>query len=84
MVLKIDQDGLLGNPLTFAAAASPQGRTWIDGLPRMIATALRRWWLEVDGDVRSGSNAIVIPVRRGDEPCVLKAQGAGPFWKSKP
>lgn len=60
-------------PVDFAAAGDPEGRTWIAGLPTLTNTMCRRWGLEVgDGATRTGYHAVVLPVRRGSEPCVLK------------
>ncbi len=49
------------------------GDSWLARLPRLIADALDRWELRVDGASRHGACAIVIPVRRaGGAPAALK------------
>jgi streptomycin 6-kinase len=55
---------------------SPQGAVdgdqWLRSLPALSAHALQRWGLSVDGEPRHGECALVLPVRRGDEPAALK------------
>jgi streptomycin 6-kinase len=48
------------------------GRKWIKALPGVIEDLCRQWNLVVDSAVMHGYLGLVIPVRRGDEPCVLK------------
>ena len=48
------------------------GRAWIAELPRRIEALCMQWRLVVDGPVMHGYLGLVIPVRRGDEPCALK------------
>lgn len=48
------------------------GRRWIAALPHVFATYCRRWDLRPDGAVMHGYLGLVVPVRRGDERCVLK------------
>lgn len=48
------------------------GRQWIDTLPQMVEDLCQQWDLVVDGEVMHGYLGLVIPVRRGDEPCMLK------------
>ncbi|WP_328823233.1 aminoglycoside phosphotransferase family protein [Metallococcus carri] len=49
------------------------GDDWLAGLPALIERSLDRFELAVDeGPVRHGVAAIVVPVRRGDTPAVLK------------
>lgn len=50
----------------------PSGADWLRTVPRRITEALARWDLVVDGAPRTGWTAIVVPVRRGDEPLALK------------
>src|SRR5215203_5187019 len=54
-----------------------EGRQWLDRLPRLVADQCRRWGLELDGPVRHGSNALVVPVRRGAEELVLRMSPPG-------
>jgi len=53
------------------------GRSWLDALPVLVETQCRRWQLEVDGAPRHGSNALVVPVRRGADPFVLRLSPPG-------
>lgn len=48
------------------------GRQWVDKLPGIVASLCTRWNLIVDGPVLHGTWAIVIPMRRGEQPCALK------------
>lgn len=48
------------------------GRAWLDALPSLVEDQCRRWRLERDGVVRHGSNALVLPVRRGQEALALR------------
>lgn len=64
---------MITDPLRFAAARDPQGRIWITRLPALIELFCRRWKLERDqGQPHHGYNAVVVPVRRGSTPLVLK------------
>jgi streptomycin 6-kinase len=63
----------LDDPLAFAASGDPLGRQWITDLPKRIARLTRDWDLKLDGRSAShGFNAIVVPVLRSGERCVLK------------
>lgn len=53
------------------------GRDWLDRLPALVDRQCRRWQLVVDGAVLHGSNALVLPVRRGDEMAVLRLAPPG-------
>ena len=53
------------------------GRQWLDRLPRLVADQCRTWGLQLDGPVRHGSNALVVPVRRGAEELVLRMSPPG-------
>ncbi|WP_353651407.1 aminoglycoside phosphotransferase family protein [Nakamurella sp. A5-74] len=53
------------------------GRTWLDRLPGVVAERCARWDLEVDGPVLHGSNALVVPVRRGEQAAVLRMAPPG-------
>lgn len=64
-------------PVAFAAATAaregPAGQRWIAELPTLVDRLLEDWHLELDGPVRHGYVALVIPVRRRDRsPAVLK------------
>ncbi|MGJ3508028.1 aminoglycoside phosphotransferase family protein [Enemella sp. A6] len=48
------------------------GDKWLATLPRLLSELLEDWQLTVDGPSRSGHTAVVVPVRRDDEPLVLK------------
>lgn len=48
------------------------GRDWLDGLPERARRRCQRWGLRRDGAPMHGSNALVLPVRRGDEPLALR------------
>lgn len=48
------------------------GRSWIAQLPDLFASFCHRWDLVLDGTVLHGYLGLVVPVRRRDEPCVLK------------
>ena len=53
------------------------GREWLDSLPGEVEEQCRSWGLRVDGAVMHGSNALVVPVRRGDEPLILRLAPPG-------
>jgi streptomycin 6-kinase len=48
------------------------GREWIAALPGRVAALCAGWGLAVDGPTMHGGLSLVVPVRRGDELCVLK------------
>lgn len=48
------------------------GARWLRSLPDLIASLCLQWGLVVDGRPRHGDNALIVPVRRGGEPLVLK------------
>jgi streptomycin 6-kinase len=48
------------------------GSEWLGDLPRRVQEQCRRWQLEADGEVMHGSNALVVPVRRGQARFVLR------------
>jgi streptomycin 6-kinase len=63
----------VAEPVEFAAQASVEGRAWIAALPALVDRLCRRWRLQVeDGVAARGYHGVVVPVRRGDERCVLK------------
>lgn len=53
------------------------GRAWLDGLPGRVAACCAAWGLEVDGEPAHGSNALVVPVRRGGEGLALRLAAPG-------
>jgi streptomycin 6-kinase len=48
------------------------GRAWVAALPELVETLCEAWGLRVDGAPMHGYLGLVVPVRRGDEPCALK------------
>ena len=66
-------------PATFRAMPRwwSDGTDWLDALPELVATQCARWELTPDGDVRHGSNALVVRVRRGDERLALRMSPPG-------
>lgn len=63
-------------PADFATAAvnraGRSGREWADALPALVEDLCVRWGLAVDGVALHGHLGLVVPVRRGAEPCALK------------
>ena len=53
------------------------GRAWLADLPALVAEQCRRWELEIDGEPMHGSNALVVPVRRGGAEYVLRLAPPG-------
>ncbi|MVA76370.1 kinase [Auraticoccus sp. F435] len=53
------------------------GRAWLEELPGLVAARLREWGLTADGAPWHGSNALVLPVRRGEEPLALRLSPPG-------
>ena len=53
------------------------GREWLDAIPERLETQCREWGLSVDGTVMHGSNALVVPVRRGEESLILRLAPPG-------
>ena len=60
--------GVLEMPAAFVrlARANPAWTEWFAGLPRMVEDLLESWSLTVDGELRSGQAAVVVPVRTED------------------
>ncbi len=54
------------------AREGENGRSWITSLPQIIKSLCQKWHLVVDGSPRHGYLGLVVPVRCGDELCVLK------------
>ncbi|HUS15417.1 MAG TPA: aminoglycoside phosphotransferase family protein, partial [Chloroflexia bacterium] len=63
-------------PEPFAAATVARegkaGEQWIAALPHLVQGLGVQWGLVVDGPAMHGYLGLVVPVRRGDEPCVVK------------
>jgi streptomycin 6-kinase len=53
------------------------GTDWLDALPDLVADQCGRWDLTPEPDVRHGSNALVVPVRRGCERLALRLSPPG-------
>ncbi len=49
-----------------------EGPDWLDALPETVRALCQRWRLTRDGAVSHGSNALVVPVRRGGERLALR------------
>ncbi len=55
------------------ADRGPEWQTWVEGLPKLVASQRDEWNLTVDGAATHGFCSIVLPVRTGDGvPAVLK------------
>jgi streptomycin 6-kinase len=67
---------MIAVPEAFAAAAVTRagdvGRAWVEELPRLFARVCEQWGLAPDGPAMHGYLGLVVPVRRGNEACVLK------------
>lgn len=48
------------------------GRVWLKALPSIVDDLLERWSCRPDGPVTHGFVGIVLPVRHGDRPAVIK------------
>ena len=48
------------------------GQDWLNGLPALVADLLEEWDLDPDGLPRHGSNALVLPVHRGEARYALR------------
>lgn len=55
------------------------GRAWIEALPGLVDAMCRRWGLQVDGRVMNGYLGVAVPVRCGEELCILKVSWLGEF-----
>lgn len=53
------------------------GREWLNALPALVSGQCRRWRLDIDGDPMHGSNALIVPVRRGHERLALRLAPPG-------
>jgi streptomycin 6-kinase len=59
--------------VTARAAQGGPAAQWLWSVPGIVEKAAARWHLEVDdGELMHGAFAVVVPMRRGDEACVLK------------
>jgi streptomycin 6-kinase len=54
-----------------------EGADWLKGLAQAVERQCARWNLEVAGPIAHGSNAIVVPVARGDEELALRMSPPG-------
>jgi streptomycin 6-kinase len=54
-----------------------EGTGWLDALPDLAAATCRHWDLRLDGEPQHGSNALVLPVRRGDVRLALRLTPPG-------
>jgi streptomycin 6-kinase len=54
------------------AERGPEWSAFVDRLPRLLAEVAQAWGLTVDGPPQHGYCSLVVPVRRGAEPAVLK------------
>lgn len=52
-------------------------RAWLDELPHLAERQCHSWGLTLDGFALHGSNALVVPVRRGEEPYALRLAPPG-------
>jgi streptomycin 6-kinase len=66
-------------PATFRAMPRwwSDGTDWLDRLPELVAAQCELWNLTPEGDLRHGSNALVVLVRRGDERLALRLSPPG-------
>jgi streptomycin 6-kinase len=54
------------------AEGGPSGADWARGAQRLLGEAFERWGLVADGPLRTGWTAVVVPVLRDGERCVVK------------
>lgn len=52
--------------------AGDTGRQWIERLPGLFATTCAQWNLRKEGEPMHGGLSVVVPVKRGNMPCILK------------
>jgi streptomycin 6-kinase len=66
----------LNIPVHFAngviAERGDAGKEWLNELPNKIQEYCRRWRLTVEGEPWHGYIGLVLPVRKGEQSCVLK------------
>lgn len=53
------------------------GTDWLEALPALVLDQCRRWGLTPEPEVRHGSNALVVPVRRGGHRLALRLSPPG-------
>ncbi len=54
-----------------------EGQNWLTQLPELVESQCRSWRLEIAGEPWHGSNALVVPVRRGTEALALRLTPPG-------
>jgi Arc/MetJ family transcription regulator len=54
-----------------------EGGEWLEELPGLVGEQCRRWGLRLEAGIAHGSNAVVVPVSRGDEELVLRLAPPG-------
>jgi len=66
-------------PSTFLAMPRwwHEGQNWLTQLPELVESQCRAWRLEIAGEPWHGSNALVVPVRRGAEALALRLTPPG-------
>ncbi|MEZ4658003.1 MAG: aminoglycoside phosphotransferase family protein [Caldilineaceae bacterium] len=73
---KLDNSPTLSIPPAFAedtiTREGEAGRQWLAALPERIQNLCAQWQLVIDGSVMHGYAGLAAPVRRGEEPCVLR------------
>lgn len=52
--------------------AGDAGRAWIAALPSLVEERCAAWGLTIYGEPMHGGLSLVVPVMRGEEPCILK------------
>ena len=67
----VSRDLLPPGVLAFAERG-PEWAAFVDRLPRLLRETVETWGLVIDGTAQHGHGALVVPVRRGAEPAVLK------------
>ncbi len=73
MSVRIDVPAAVLNSFdALTPSIGPSGDEWARTVPRLLADGAERWGLAPDGPVRSGRTAVALPVRRDDEPLVLR------------
>lgn len=79
--MRIDISDGFGDSLRarLAARGVPGAAAWVEGVPRVLDEAVRRWDLQVDGEAIVGECAVVVPVRRaGGRVAALKVAAPRP------
>jgi streptomycin 6-kinase len=54
-----------------------EGAQWLADLPQIVRSQCLQWGLRIGGDIAHGSNAVVVPVTRGDQKLVLRLAPPG-------